>query len=89
LRPPLSLPIPIDLRLHLTPLSKEDFGRVSRTFIHNGVVVSCNHISVSLVVLSYRDKRDDAAVKGNGSTRDPLESMNVTQNVRNKKSHDR
>jgi hypothetical protein len=41
LRPPLPIPKLIDnLSLHLTPLSKEDFGRVSRTFIHNGVVVS-------------------------------------------------
>jgi hypothetical protein len=40
--PPL-IPKPITQSLHLTTLSKEDFGRVSRTFIHNGVVVSCSN----------------------------------------------
>jgi hypothetical protein len=38
---PLSVPKSIIQSLHLASLSKEDFGRVSRTFIHNGVVVSC------------------------------------------------
>jgi hypothetical protein len=63
---PPFIPKSIAQSLHLTTLSKEDFGRVSRTFIHNGVVVSCiDHIRVSLPS-SYQINNDAWQCDGDG-----------------------